>query len=319
VNRPPFRRYCTYFDSAYLARGIAMLDSLLRHDPAADVLVLPLDPLCGRVLRHRFAARVRILEPEALYPAEPRLPALRDRRTTWAFYATQKPAFALLALDFDPRPDWLMFVDADTWFFDSPDPLFREIGDASIAVSPHRFPSTLQHLEQFGIYNAGCICWRNDATGRRCLSDWRDDCLNWCDEAPQPDGRFMNQGYLNNWPERYPKVRLIAHPGVNLAPWNIDGHTLSREQGKIAVDGRPIVFYHYHGLLRDAARQWCSFFPHLERQPEFARQWIYRPYLAAVEAEARELKQRFGIEGLGTQRQTAGWIPSVRFERPLSG
>ena len=58
---------------------------------------------------------------------------------------------------------------------------------------------------------------------------WRDDCLAWCDEQPQPDGRFMNQGYLNRWPERYSAVHPIRHPGVNLAPWNVDAHTLGRE------------------------------------------------------------------------------------------
>ena len=88
--------------------------------------------------------------------------------------------------------------------------MFDEIGAASIGLSPHRFSESLQHLIRYAEYNAGCVYLRNDETGRRCLADWRDDCFEWCAEQAQEDGRFMNQGYLNRWPERYGESTLSA-------------------------------------------------------------------------------------------------------------
>jgi hypothetical protein len=308
------RVYCTYFDSAYLARGIVMLRSLCAHDPSARIFVVAIDDLTARVLRARFGPRIRVIGTAPLLTAVPGLRDARADRTPWAYYSTQKPVVAQFAMESHLRPASVVYVDADTWFFSDPAPLFTEIGSASVAISPHRFSSGLQHLEAYGRYNAGFIYWRHDEAGRRCLSDWRDDCLEWCAEQPQPDGRFMNQGYLNHWPERYSAVHLIRHRGVNLAPWNVDAHRLDRDASGVTVDGAPLVFYHFHGLERHADGRWSSKFPHLETQLEIAREAIYLPYLAAVEAERLSLLGDFGVEGTGCVRPPWDVPPTLEFD-----
>jgi hypothetical protein len=112
----------------------------------------------------------------------------------------------------------------------------------------------------------------------------------------------MNQGYLNRWPERYPGVHVIRHPGVNLAPWNLDGHALERDGESVTVDGTPLIFYHYSGLIRDADGAWYTFYAHAEAQSAFAREALYGPYLREVEREGRMLAARFGLEGIGSVR-----------------
>ncbi len=290
-----------------------MLDSLRRYDPAAGIVVLALDGLCARVVRERFAGPVRVIETDTLHAAEPRLRDIREQRSTWAYYATQKASFALYVLESEPRPESVMFIDADTWFFSSPQPMFDEIGSASVGLSPHRFHAATQNLAIYGSHNAGCVYWRNDETGRRCLTDWRDDCMNWCAEEPQPDGRFMNQGYLNQWQERYRDVHVIQHPGSNLGPWNVDGHLLASVSGNVTVDSLPLIFYHFSGLSRDVEGQWSSFHPHLDRQFDVACEEIYRPYLNALDTESRRLKEAAGIDGVGTVRATSDWAAAVRF------
>jgi hypothetical protein len=197
LGRAVSRLYCSYFDSSYLSRGIVFLRSLRRRDPKAHVLVPALDDLCARILRERFTGQTMVLETETLHARFPALRTVRAERSSWAYYATQKPALALFAMESKPQPETVMYLDADTWFFADPAPVFEELGRASIGLSPHRFHSAVSHLHVFGAFNAGCVYWRNDETGRRCLADWRDDCLEWCAEQAQPDGRFMNQGYLN--------------------------------------------------------------------------------------------------------------------------
>jgi hypothetical protein len=304
--------FCTSFDSAYLARGLVMLRSLWRHAPDARVLVLALDERCERVLADEFAGRLEVVTPALLTAAHPALSRARDGRSRWALYATLKPAAVLFALDSTPQPRSVLFIDADTWFFHSPAPIFEEIGAASIALSPHRFHAATRHLEIFGLYNAGCIHWRNDDTARRAVVAWRDACLDCCSEAPQSDGRFMNQGYLNLWPARYPGVHTIRHPGCNLAPWNIDGHRLAHD-ATLTVDGFPLIFFHFHGLARERDGRWCSHFPHLSHQPELGRRAIYLPYITAVETERTRLVKTYGIDGASSVRPPSAWPPCLRF------
>jgi hypothetical protein len=311
-GKPVSRTYCTYFDSGFLTRGIVMLRSLRRHDPAAGILVLALDGLCARVLRDEFASDLRVIEAEDLHAADPVLRNIREHRSAWAYYMTQTPFFALFTMESDPRPEAVILIDADTWFFSDPSPMFGEIGAASVAFSSHRFHAATRHLAIYGLYNAGCIYWRSDENSRRCLADWRDDCLVWCAEQPQPDGRFLNQGYLNRWPERYTGVHVIQHPGANLAPWNVDGQVLAENGEGVTVDGQPLIFYHFSGLNRDVEGRWYSFHPHLDRQFDLACDSIYHPYILALEAESRRLKEAYGIEGIGTVRSLSEFSFAVR-------
>jgi len=180
---------------------------------------------------------------------------------------------------------------------------------------PHRFSASLQHLEAYGVFNAGWIYWRNDARGRRAVADWRDDCLSWCGETAEPDGRFMNQGYLTSWPQRYAGVHVIRHPGVNLAPWNVAAHRLGCDAGAVTVDGKPLVFYHFSGMVRDPAGRWFSTYP-FECQIDLLCSAIYHPYIRAVEAERRRLLQQYGIDGTGSVRASPTWQGAFEFTLP---
>jgi hypothetical protein len=308
------RLYCTYFDSSYLARGLVFLRSLRRRDPKARILVLTLDDLCARVLRDQLTDEVMAIETESLHERFPALRTVRRERSLWAYYATQKPALAIFAMETAPEPEGVMYLDADTWFFANPAPIFDELGHASVGLSPHRYHSSVLHFDSFGVFNAGCVYWRNDATGRRCLAEWRDDCLAWCAERTQSDGRFMNQGYLNRWPQRYSNVHILRHPGANLAPWNVDRHALGKDGRSVIVDGQPLIFYHFHGLSRDEHGQWRSHFPHLERQFQFAWQTIYRPYLSVLQNESRRLQRDYGVSGIGTVRSLSDWPVCLWFD-----
>lgn len=308
--------YCTYFDSAYLARGIVMLRSLRHYDPSARIVALTLDALCASALRGEFGSdtQIQVIETKTLHAAFPELRLIREQRSTWAYYATQKPALVVFAMGSHPPPAGVTYIDADTWFFGDPSATRDEIGIASVGIWPHRFPVSLQGLAVYGVYNAGCVYWRNDETGRRCLSDWRDECLRWCDATVESDGRFMNQGYLNSWPARFSGVHVVQHPGSNLAPWNVDGHVLSVDGGQVKVDGASLVFYHFSGLSRDAEGRWFNHYP-IGRQADLICESIYRPYILAVEAEGRKLQRSHGIDGTGSVRAMADWPTAFQFER----
>jgi hypothetical protein len=294
--------YCTYFDQHYLARGITMLRSLHRVLPGVQCHVMAMDPLTATILERTFPGQLTVTCQTDLLAADPELAALRSCRPGWPFYATHKPIFLLHTLSHLPPDHPAVFIDADTWFFSSPEPLHAEINQAQAALSPHRFPPENRHLEKYGRFNAGFLSFRNSPQGLQILSDWRRDCLDWCDETPQPDGRFMNQGYLNHWPARYPGVHIIQHPGANLAPWNINGHHLDAGAEAPNVDGHPLIFYHFSQTQRDSQGRWFSLANYFPNQTGFVIPSIYQPYLQAVEAESLVLQRLHNIDACSTLR-----------------
>jgi hypothetical protein len=41
---------------------------------------------------------------------------------------------------------------------------------------------------------------------------------------------------------------VLDHVGGGLAPWNVANHALDDRDGAVLVDGRRLVFFHYHSL-----------------------------------------------------------------------
>ena len=294
--------FVTYFDSNFATRGVAMLHSLLCFEPSARVIVLGIDAKVREILRGEFADKIAVISPEELNAHDAGLGAM-GRRTPIETYATTKPALMLYALD-KGAPD-VTHIDADTWFRGSPAPLFAEIGDASIALSPHRFVNMKNRRAAVGVFNAGYVYARNDETGRRCIADWRADCLAWCYERKLADGRYMNQGYLSCWPQRYPGVHVVAHPGVNLSCANMDGYEIIARGNDVVVDGQALIFFHFHALPPDPRMDNLWQVPTLfgYRQRRVVREAIYRPYLAELARLKEMFLVRYGVTGAGTVRR----------------
>jgi len=293
---------CTYFDVNYLSRGVVALNRLLDHDPGLELHVLCFDDVTARVLEAESAGRVVTLSVAELHEAEPRLPPLRATRTPWEFIATHKAAFLLHVMQSRGPFAWVSFIDADTASYGSLAAVFAELAGGSIGLSPHRFPAADDQAARYGLYNAGFICFRNDAAGRNCLMSWSEDCIEWCHEQTLADGRFMNQGYLTSWPTRHPAVVVIRHPGANLAPWNLGTHRLTFDERGTLVDGQPLLFFHFSALKRMPDGSWVT--QHaaaLQAWPEVVSR-LYKPYLAEVQAAEHELLQRHGLSGTGTVR-----------------
>jgi hypothetical protein len=275
------RGYVTYFDQRYAARARVMLRSLRRHDPAAAIFALCFDEPAQKLTARLWDRKLVVVSPQELHDFDPALAACRDRGNA-AFRATHKAALASYVLHRRPDLEAVIHIDADTRFYSSPAPLFAEIATASVALTPHRFVVNRERAEWFGRFNAGFIYWRNDPVGRRCLADYRADCIAWCEPQVTGDGRFMNQGYLTDWPRRYANVHIIEHPGVNLAPWNVAGHAIG-EGRALSVDGRPLVFFHFSGLVLDRDGIWRTGYTEFGDNLEIARRAIYGPYLSEVE------------------------------------
>lgn len=307
VNKPSVRRYCTYFDGDYAPRGLAMIDSVRRFTPDARFTVLCLDDRARRIVADR-RPDVRIVALEELEAFDPQLAAVKQSRSRFEYYFTCTPCLPRFALHLDPDADSITYLDADLFFYRSPEEVFAMIGAASIAVAPHRFtPALAPGRIAYGRYNVGWVTWRNDAVGRRCLEEYRADCLEWCFDRLEGD-RFADQKYLDAWPKRYGgAVRELTSKGVNLALWNVDDCTLSRRDDVIYADDDPLIFVHFHGVKHVGPVQWDVRFREygVVRNHPFLLDELYRPYLTLLQRAFDELAAGYGLTVPGDPRQQA--------------
>ena len=269
--------------------------------------------------------------PVALTELESRFPSLlavKGQRSRAEYFFTCTPWVTSLAMDWCAPGGWVTYLDADLAFFATPDPVFAELGDASIGLIDHFYRRDHAHLERFGRFNVGWVSFRADENGREALQWWGSECLAWYSDHPQ-DGRFADKGYLDAFPDRFAGVHEIQHPGANLGPFNVDSRTITATGGgEVRVDGEPLLFFHFHGVRRMVGRYVSMHIPFGTRANEVVRERIYRPYiddLAAAEhaaPAAPPAKRGIGWRGLASRSRRRwyyarsimrgeSWRPSV--------
>jgi hypothetical protein len=120
-----------------------------------------------------------------------------------------------------PVGDFAVYLDADLYFFADPAVLLAEMGDnKNILIHPHRFsPDRLACEATAGTFNVGFVGFRVSDEARACAGRWREQVLALCVKDPEK-GLCGDQGYLNEWPERYGGLRIMEHIGGGTAPWN---------------------------------------------------------------------------------------------------
>ncbi|MDH4152409.1 MAG: FkbM family methyltransferase [Nitrospira sp.] len=244
------RYYCTYFDRHYLARGLALIESLQREEPASFVIyVVCMDEMTRIVLNRLAIPQVRTIPMHEIEQHDDCLFAIKPTRSLVEYYWTLTPTVILRILQRHRDIDVLTYVDADLFFFSSPQPLFDELGEGSILIHEHGFSPRQAHLaEHNGRYNVGLLSFRRDPNGLAALHWWRERCLEWC-FARYEQGKMGDQVYLNDWPTRFAGVVVLTNPGGGVGPWNHDRYDVQLARGgHVMVDHSPVIFFHFHSL-----------------------------------------------------------------------
>jgi SAM-dependent methyltransferase len=278
--------YCTYFDAHYLPRGVAMIRSLIRHDPLARVFVLCFDAATESYIQ-TMAPNVTAVGVDELCAADPEFAESRHNRSRIEWYFTSTAAFPHYLLRRFPALPRITYLDADLYFYCSPEPLHFEARDASVQIIEHRFSPHLAPLEVYGRFNVAWISFFNTPEGNRVIDDYRSECIQWCYDRIEGD-RFADQKYLDRWPERYPRCCVSQLLGANVAMWNLDRWRIDRLGEELFVNGERLVFYHFHGIKRLDSGGYS-----VEVKPNSFGEYfgrLYASYLALLQETERELE-----------------------------
>lgn len=282
----------TLFFANYLTRALALYRSMERRFRDDFTLVcLCMDEEAAAIIEQLELPRVSLLRIGELEGRDPALLSVKGQRTIGEYSWTCTPSFMRHLVDCAGTQGTAAYLDADLMFFADPQPVFDEWRDADILIHAHRYAPRHQHFEPTsGIYNVALVGMRDSDEVNRCLARWRAQCLESC-TIDGARGLCGDQKYLDEWPQLYRRLTIFQHPGAGLAPWNIEQYDLTNDPAGPAVDGKPVIFYHYHALRLMIANLFGRSlivpsagydFTHLQLR------LMYRPYAAALRSAYRE-------------------------------
>ena len=242
--------FFTYFSKEYLIQGSTAVESFMTHHPNSTGFVVSLDAISTRYLQEfEFTDSLKIIELSDLMDLDKKFFELLETRTYAESIITLKPFLAENLLKKIPEGDYLLYFDADLFFFQS---LIRELSFSDsecMYLSRHLFPPKMLQSVVFGKHNGGFFIVRNVEAGRSLIQDWRKKCDHWCFLRLE-DGKFADQKYLDGY---YPGVGVVQidSPGINNGQYFFQVHrniVYKRSSGSTWIEHKVLTCFHFHGF-----------------------------------------------------------------------
>ena len=293
--------FVTLFDSTFLPQALALHASMQRHVPSYRLWALCVDELAHELMTRLALPNCTPLRLSAL--ETPALLAVKPQRGRGEYCWTLTPFAPRFVFEADSTVQRVTYLDADLWFRKNPAPVFAELeaAGAAVLITEHSYAPEYDQSAESGQYCVQFMVFERDR-GEPVRQWWEDRCIEWC-YARFEDGKFGDQKYLDDWPERFPGlVHVLSQHQFAQAPWNATRYPYS--QG---------LFFHFHGLRIAPGRRFDL--GTIYSLPAAVLQHVYEPYLDDLKTAIATL------EGMGfaarPQRAAIGWPMLLR--RALSG
>jgi hypothetical protein len=167
-----------------------------------------------------------------------------------------KPFFFNYFMDLAISCKKIIYLDPDILIYSSFSELENELETNDIVVTPHitvpinddNVPCENDILNT-GLYNLGFMAIRISPNSKKMISWWADRLKN-KGYNDVKNGMFTDQLWINFVPIFFEKVKLLIHPGYNMAYWNLQERTISvKEQSYFINDLFRLVFFHFSGFF----------------------------------------------------------------------
>ena len=308
------RNYCTLFDKNYLPYVLSLHESLERHVPSFVIYCFCMDDESYKFIQETKRKNIIPISYNQLETHFPELLIAKLNRSRVEYYFTSTSAVCSFIFENYPDTELLTYLDADLYFFSSPEPIYKELKNASVGIIEHKFNYYGKLLyEKYGKYNVGWISFKNDKSARKCLEDWRINCLSWCYDRLE-NGQFADQKYLNYWPEKYSGIYVIKHVGANLAPWNVGRYNIKFDlkTKEAKVNKQNLIFYHFASLKQLHRHEYttcvCLYMTHLSKE---IKDVIYLPFIDIIRKHNIEVDVEFNVKNRVDDRHK-GFIKKLK-------
>lgn len=304
--------FCTLFNSGYLDKGLALLQSL--HETAGNsfrLYVIAFDEKCYEILSQYADENLIVIMLSEF--ETPELLEVKKVRTTQEYCWTCSCHAIKYVLE-QYGENQCTYIDADMYFYQNPKVIFDEIDKSGCDVSiiEHGFVPCKEN--QRLIYFSGKYCVEFNTffateNGMNILNWWCSKCIECC--TSRPDGTFLgDQKYLDDWLDRFHGVHVLQNPGAGIAPWNLAKYRyIEKKDNNILLENKLngekslVVFYHYQMMKyydEDTVDIGVNLYPW--RVSHKLRDAIYINYLYILKRYRKKLEEEHGLNIGGAVR-----------------
>ena len=235
----------------YLSLALTLGDSISILNPELLFYIYVVDGLDGievATLRHQI---INVEDDPRLFSE-----ANAFKYDVTEYCTSLKPAI-FQTLFFDNKDcDLIYYLDPDVYVFNSLGKITDEFPDKSLFLSPHVNLCRVQdfnpiadrrHLWE-GIFNLGFCAIRRSNAGNFILEWWNDRLQSNC-YADHIDGLHTDQKWMDYAPVYFKEdLKIVDHPGVNVAHWNLAERGISRSGDTLLCNTRRLIFFHFSGF-----------------------------------------------------------------------
>ena len=272
--------YCSTFSKGYAYRGLLLYNSLLRWDQDFHFFMICLDDEVKKLYDQMNLKKATLLSMADIEKDDRQLLAVKETRNEQEYAWTSKASVMLYILKHFRETDHILWLDGDTFFFSSPEPIFAEWGSDSILLTEERWGKADQYkIDRYGRFNTGLMGFKKDEHALQCLNWFRNRLLEWCYNKYE-NNLWSDQVYVNDWLERFNHVGVIKNMGVNVTPPIIMDNEVTKNGNHVYVDGDRLIFYHFTKFTYYDGNEFelCRYVQHFS---DDVVKWIYLPYIRA--------------------------------------
>jgi hypothetical protein len=268
--------YVTLFNSLFLPQGLALYSSMGRHFGPFILWVVCADKETYDILKKLDLPHLRTLKLSELETEI--LKRVKSERSVREYFWTLTPYAPRFVFEADVSVSRVTYIDADLWFRRSPKALFEELDDAgkAVLITDHGYSPEFDLSATSGQFCVQFMVFNRDR-GETVRKWWEERCTEWC-FAREEDGRFGDQKYLDDWPERFGElVHVLRNHGLTLAPWNATRFPYGNS-----------VLFHFQGV-RIVSEQIIEVgsYP----LPPILVKNVYQPYFSDLKAAVKRLSE----------------------------
>ncbi|TPL46567.1 glycosyltransferase [Mesorhizobium sp. B2-4-6] len=153
--------------------------------------------------------------------------------------------------------DRVVYLDPDIIAYRRFDEIFDALDQgASAVLTPHALapnlnpdsPNDLTFMRA-GVYNLGFMALAKTPETLQLLKWWATRLRTECVTSRLADGLFVDQKFVDLWPAYGPGTHILRNPAYNVAYWNLDTRTIERHGDVYKVNGVPLAFFHFSGVV----------------------------------------------------------------------
>ncbi|MFC5464986.1 putative nucleotide-diphospho-sugar transferase [Lederbergia graminis] len=281
--------YCmaTIISKEYLVKGLAFHQSLLNLGDEFHLWICCMDSESLNILSKLNLKNVTLIPVSEI--ENNMIAKLSEKRSLTECCWTMKAPLCEHILKHYSEIDYIIYCDADMYFFSSPKPILDEWSTYSIFLCKQRSTRMIEH--KHGIYQAGLLGFKREENSLKILKWWKEKCLEWCYDQYEDD-KWGDQKYLNKIPNKFINIKVIQNIGIDAAPWNIvmvDGNDVTRKGSRILIENTEIVCFHFGSLLMLSENEYDLWKLEELTFTKSILKNLYNPYIKALQQKYEEL------------------------------